>query len=328
MRELRNIEIFTEVASCQSFSKAAKNLLLTPSSVSMSVQKLESALGARLFTRTTRQLHLTVDGQAFLDHAQQGLSKIYEAIDLFSNRSGPLTGPLRVSVMSSIGRKFLMPALPEFLAEHPGISVEMSLDDHLPDMIKDRIDLALCCGEPEKDSYVARYLCSPVLALVASPSYVSKHGLPHHPNDLEEHKAIAVCLRDAPAPQWTIRERLSLASSEQVSVTFEPNSSLNIIESHDCAIEAALSGVGVALVMRKAAAAHLASGSLIQLLPNYDFSTNQGDRAYLTYPSKKYLPARVRVFIDFLVDISQRDGWSTVSSGEPPFQTMPQIKIA
>src|SRR5262245_49157752 len=100
MRDLRNIVIFAEVANCKSFSKAAKNLLLTPSAVSMGIQKLESALGTRLLTRTTRQLHLTADGRAFLEHAQEGLNKIYEAIDLFEDREASPSGPLRVSIVS------------------------------------------------------------------------------------------------------------------------------------------------------------------------------------------------------------------------------------
>ena len=250
MRELRNIEIFTEVANCQSFSKAAKNLLLTPSAVSMSIQKLESVLGTRLLTRTTRQLHLTADGQAFLQHAQEGLSKIYEAIDLFVSRDGPPSGPLRICAVSTIGRGFIMPVLPEFLAQYPDISLEFSLRDRLPDMIKEKIDVGLCYGESDHGSYVGRYLCSPPTVLVASPGYLAAHGTPSCPEDLRAHKTINVHIRDGVVPSWILRERLSLATAAREPIVIQPVSSLNIIENHESAIDAAAAGLGLALVLR------------------------------------------------------------------------------
>jgi DNA-binding transcriptional LysR family regulator len=320
MRELRNIEIFTEVANCQSFSKAAKNLLLTPSAVSMSIQKLESVLGTRLLTRTTRQLHLTADGLAFLQHAQEGLSKIYEAIDLFVSRDGPPSGPLRISAVSTIGRGFILPVLSEFLTQYPDISLEFSLRDRLPDMIKEKIDLGLCYGEPDHCSYVGRYLCSPPTVLVASPGYLAAHGTPARPEDLSAHKTINVHIRDGVVPSWTLRERLSLASAAREPIVIQPVSTLSIVENHESAIDAAVAGLGIALVLRKSAASHIKLGALCPLLATYDISVSDGRRVFLVYPTKKYLPARVRVFIDFLVNVSRRDGWSGGPSIDAPVE--------
>ncbi len=324
MRELRNIEIFTEVANCQSFSKAAKNLLLTPSAVSMSIQKLESVLGTRLLTRTTRQLHLTADGQAFLQHAQDGLKKIYEAIDLFVNRDGLPSGPLRICAVSTIGRGFIMPVLSEFLSQYPGISLELSLADRLPDMIKERMDLGLCYGEPDHCSYVERYLCSPPTVLVASPGYLAAHGTPSQPEDLNSHKTINVHTRDGVVPTWTLRERLSLATAAREPIVIRPVSSLSFIENHESVIDAALAGLGIALVVRKSAAAHIKAGKLAPVLSTYEVSLSEGRRVFLVYPSKRYLPARVRVFIDFLVKVSRRDGWS----GGPSLEASPEETAA
>ncbi len=318
MRELRNIEIFTEVANCQSFSKAAKNLSLTPSAVSMSIQKLESILGTRLLTRTTRQLHLTADGQTFLQHAQEGLGKIHEAIDLFVNRAGPPYGPLRISAASVIGRGFIVPVLPEFLQRYPDISLELSFSDRLPDMIKDKIDLGLCYGEPDHSSYVGRYLCSPPTVLVASPAYLSAHGTPSRPEDLPSHKTINVTMREGVASSWTLRERLSLANATREPVVIQPLSGLNIIEDHEIAIEAAVAGLGIAAVPRRSAMPHIAAGTLSALLGGYDVSVSEARRVFLMYPSKRYLPARVRALIDFLVEVSRRDAWS----GGPPNETV------
>jgi len=316
MRELRNIQIFAEVANCQSFSKAARNLMLTPSAVSMSVQKLESALGTRLLTRTTRQLSLTSDGQVFLDHAQQGLGKIYEAIDLLCDRDGPPSGPLRISTMSSFGRSYILPALPEFMARYPDITLDLSFNDQVPDLIREKVDLGLCFGEPDNDSYVGRHLCAPPMVLVASPAYLAAHGTPLRPADLGEHKIVSVRSRDGVVPSWTIRERLSLATNAPGPTVFHPKGSLKIGESQDSAIDAALAGLGLALVLRKSARLLLKTGELVSLLPAYDIAITGGNRIFLMYPSKKYLPGRVRAFIDFLVEISARDGWS----GAPPIE--------
>jgi DNA-binding transcriptional LysR family regulator len=310
MRELRNIEIFTEVANCQSFTKAAKNMLLTPSAVSMSIQRLEGVLGTRLLTRTTRQLQLTADGQAFLQHAQEGLGKIYEAIDLFVNRDGPPSGPLRVCVASTIGRAFIVPALPEFMSRYPDISLDLSLRDRLPDLIKEKIDVGFCYGEPDHDSYVGRHLCSPPMVLVASPGYLAAHGTPTCPEDLRSHKIINVHMREGIVPSWTCRERLSLATDSRESTVIQPASRLNIFENQESASDAAMAGLGIALVLRKSAAAYIKAGTLCPLLAAYDISIAESSRVFLVYPSKKYLPTRVRAFIDFVVSVSRRDGWS------------------
>jgi LysR family transcriptional regulator for bpeEF and oprC len=318
MRDLRNIVIFAEVANCKSFSKAANNLLLTPSAVSMGIQKLESALGTRLLTRTTRQLHLTADGRAFLEHAQEGLNKIYEAIDLFEDREASPSGPLRVSIVSTIGRHLILPVLSEFMTQYPDITLDISLNDQMPDLVRDRFDLGLCFGEPDESSYVGRYLCSPSTTLVASPTYLATHGAPADPDDLvSNHKIINIRLRDGLEASWTMTDPAG------ESVTVLPKSVLNIIENHDSALEAAAAGLGVALVLKQAAAAGLEAGSLQRVLPVYESRLTHGDKVFLLYPTKKYLPARVRVFIDFLVHVSRRDNWSGAGVEPMPIASAP-----
>jgi DNA-binding transcriptional LysR family regulator len=306
MRELRNIVIFAEVANCQSISKAAKNLMLTPSAVSMGIQKLESALGARLLTRTTRQLHLTADGRAFLEHAQVGLNKIYEAIDLFEDREAAPSGPLRVSIVSALGRHLILPVLPEFAQHYPDIMLDISLNDQMPDLVRDRFDLGLCYGEPDDSSYVGRYLCTPQTVLVASPAYLAAHGRPTRVSDLAQHKIINVRLRGGQEPSWTISARNGRSEPE----TIAPKSTLTITENHDSVLDAAAAGLGVALVLKQAAEPHLKSGALEQVMSDSDVQLAHGGKVFLLYPTKKYLPARVRVFIDFLVQASRRDSWS------------------
>lgn len=314
MRELRNIAIFSEVASCQSFSKAAKNLQLTPSAVSMSVQKLEAALGARLLNRTTRELHLTPDGRAFLDCAEEGLSKIREAFDLFEDRKGAPRGRLRVSVISGVGRSFILPALPAFLAQNPDVSLDLSFSDQLPNLVRDRFDIGLCHGEPPDGSYVSRFICAPPMVLVASRGYLARAGAPARPDDLARHAVIDVRLRDGLDSSWTLQERITIAGSAAEPAVFTPRGGLAVLDHHDAAIDAALAGLGIALVLRQAATPHLKSGALTQVLPAHDVKLTSGSRIFLLYPSKRHLPARVRAFIDFLVELCRRNGWNSYAA--------------
>jgi DNA-binding transcriptional LysR family regulator len=278
-----------------------------------------------LLTRTTRQLSLTADGQAFLQRAEQGLSKIYEAIDLFGDRDGSPAGPLRISALSAIGRHYILPALPEFTALYPGVSLELSFTDHLPDLIAEKYDLALCRGEPDNASYVGRYLCAPPMTLVASPGYLAARGIPAGVADLAGGRFVNIRLKDGSAPSWTIRERVTLATATAEPYIFQPANSLTIVEGQDCAIDAALAGLGIALVLRKSAVAPIKAGALRVVLPGHEASLSSASRIFLAYPSKKFLPARVRVFIDFLVETSAREGWSGLTAAEPASMAVPTL---
>jgi DNA-binding transcriptional LysR family regulator len=307
MRELRNIEIFVEIANCQSFSKAAKNLLLTPSAVSMSMQRLEDTLGTRLITRTTRQFHLTPDGEAFLECAKQGLVKIHEALDLFNHSKGLPGGPIRISVVSMIGKNVILPALPQFMEEHPEISVELVFNDQMPDLVAEKMDLGLAYGQPEESSYITRLLCKPSTILVASPAYLARHGTPNSPSDLQSHRTIGVRLRADMPPSWTIRERLREISEVHEQLVLDVGGGLVINGSQDCAVDAAVAGLGITLMPSKSVAEHLASGELRQVLPSYDAALTGSESIYLLYPSKAHLATRVRAFIDFLVRITREE---------------------
>jgi DNA-binding transcriptional LysR family regulator len=316
MRELRNIQIFVEVANCGSFSKAAAKLALTPSAVSISIQKLESALGTRLLTRTTRQLQLTSDGQAFFERARDGLDKLAEAVESVSDHDGPPRGALRVSVLTAIGRALIMPALPEFMARYPDIALTIDFNDEMPDLVKEKIDLGLCYGEPLDCSYVGRYLCTPSMVLVASPAYLAASGTPIRPNDLAAHGIIQSSPKDGRQVPWKLRKRMMLAPSSNRPILFQPISKLNIVDCYDSVLEAALSGLGIALAVRKSASRYLQSGQLQALLPSFEVSLHGREKVFLLYPSGKHLPSRVRAFIDFLVEISHRDAWSDGPASE------------
>lgn len=318
MRELRNIVIFAEVANCGSFSQAAKNLGLTPSAISMSIQKLESILGTRLLNRTTRQLQLTPEGAAFLEPAQQGLNKIDEAIDLFDKNRTVLGGALAVSMVTAFGRSVILPILSEFIAENPDIQLDLRFNDQMPDLIKEHLDVGMRYGEPNQISYTGRFLCSPALVLVASPDYLAKKGIPSVPRDLYDHDVINVRMSDGHQWPWKIGPRIDgdhTAVDEDEIVEFPANGKLTVSDHFGGLTDMAKAGLGITMLQATSAIPYLANGDLKIILPDYDVQSTEAGKIYILYPNRKYLPARVRSFIDFLLMVRQRDSWGTIDRG-------------
>jgi DNA-binding transcriptional LysR family regulator len=202
------------------------------------------------------------------------------------------------------------------MAQHPQITIDLSFNDQVPNLVRDKFDLGLCYGEPPDGSYVTRYICSPQMIPVASPAYLAARGVPWRPADLADHQIISIRLRDDLDSTWTLEERTASPGSDGEPATFTPKSSLNILDNHDAAVEAALAGLGVALVLRQSAAPHLKKGSLAQVLPAYDVKLASGSKVFLLYPSKLYLPARARAFIDFLVELGRQHNWSNQAAAE------------
>jgi DNA-binding transcriptional LysR family regulator len=161
---------------------------------------------------------------------------------------------------------------------------------------------------------------------VASPSYLALHGSPAHPDDLSSHKIVNVRLREGLEPSWTISERRAGTGAALEPVTILPKSSINIIENHDSALDAAIAGLGIALVLKQSAMAHLKNGSLDLVLPAHDTRLTHGSKVFLLYPTKKYLPARARAFIDFLVNVSRREDWSGAAMAMPQPAPVPEKK--
>lgn len=311
MRELRNIVIFAEVANCGSFSKAAKNLGLTPSAISMSIQKLESILGARLLNRTTRQLQLTAEGAAFLKPAQEGLNKIDEAMDLFDRSGGELGGLLSVSMVTAFGRSVVLPVLAEFIEQHPDIQLDLRFNDLMPDLIKEHLDVGMRYGEPNEVSYTGRFLCSPALVMVASPEYLKRKGNPTSLSELREHDVINIRLSDGHQSPWRIGPRIDAEPADQEVLDFPTTGKLTVSDHFGGIMDMAKAGLGITLLQASSAMPSFIRGDLKVVLPDYDVQSNEAGKIYILYPNRKYLPARVRAFIDFLLMVRQRDGWGT-----------------
>ena len=265
-----------------------------PSSVSRQVAALEAALDVRLFDRTTRRLGLTEAGRRYLARVIPILDALGEAADAARDALSEPAGLLRVTSSVAFGERWLMPRLPAFRAKHPQIDLSLHLTDSVVDIAEEGIDVALRLGPRVEGSLIAVKLFDTDYRVVAAPDYIARHDRPDTPADLQEHAGIMF-----PFPgfrsRWRFRERDSKEVAEAA-----PRAALTV--SNALAIRrAVLDGLGVALLAGWTIDDDLASGRLIDLFPEFEVSAADFDTAaWLVYPSRDYVPARMRVFIDHL----------------------------
>ncbi|MBV8047562.1 MAG: LysR family transcriptional regulator, partial [Paludibacterium sp.] len=201
----RAILSFVQTTEAGSFAGAARGLGISTAAVSKNVAGLEKALGVRLINRTTRQLKLTEEGQAFLKQARIALDALDAAVDAVAAKRVEISGQVRISTSAGFGRDHLMPALPRLMARYPALSVEIDFDDRLIDLVGDGYDLALRGGQIADSALVARPVCHLSMVLVASPDYLARHGVPRAPQDLQTHRLIVRRFLGGKAAPWHFR---------------------------------------------------------------------------------------------------------------------------
>lgn len=328
MDELGVLRWFVEAANCGSFTTTAQKFGVSPAAVSMGMSRLEKRLGTRLFNRTTRQLHLTSEGRVYLDKAAQGLALLAgAAVQVQGMRDEP-NGLIRLCTVTSFGRHYLLSLLAEFLEKYPKVNLETCFQDEVPDLVKDGFDLAIRRGVTEQTNYVTRRLCKRPIILVASPAYLARKGVPETPDDLIGHdwissrisprqvhslefKPVKAKVRKPGKKPSEISKGFTLIL-DPLDATFSRRSENKtvIIRQHptrftitkqpDAVCEAAVSGMGISILSTNLALPHLRSGALKLLLPNYVVDGHFD--IFIQYPHREYLPPKVRVLIDFLVE--------------------------
>lgn len=283
------------VARAGSFAAAARETGVDPSSISRQVAALEDALGIRIFARTTRRLDLTEAGRLYLDHAAPALEAMDEAADIARDVMSEPSGLLRVTSSVAFGERWLIPRLVSFRDAYPRIDLDLVLTDAVTDLAAEGIDLALRLGpRHETGAMVAAKLFDTRYRVVASPGYLERTGHPKTPEDLAQHDGLLFRLPGF-RTAWRFR---SVARKETAQAL--PRATLMI--SNALAIRrAALSSMGVALMADWTITDDLATGTLVDLFPEWEVSAGQFDSAaWIAYPSRAYVPARLRVFIDHL----------------------------
>ena len=293
METLANLESFVRSAETGSFSAAARLLALTPAAVSRNVAILERNLGVRLFQRSTRKLSLTEAGEGFLASIGGNLDALQAAIATVATERGEPAGVLKISLPPTFGIDHMLPLLPEFLARYPLIRPEWHFENRQVDLIAEGYDVAIGGGFELTPGVVARPLSSAEVLAVASPAYLAGRALPQHPADLADHHGIVMRgLRTGRLRQWQMHNE----TGEQASALLNPNIVLN----DPMAMRtAALLGLGVTMLVLPDVSAQIERGELVRLLP--DWQCDAGAIS-LYYPSRTLLPAKTRVFIDFVVE--------------------------
>jgi LysR family transcriptional regulator, regulator for bpeEF and oprC len=290
MDAFTEIGVFVRVVEVRSFTRAGRALGLTASGVSRVVSRLEERLGVRLLNRTTRSLSLTDDGAAYFERCSKIVSELEEA-NLAAGRSrNEPRGRLRVDAPTVLGRYVLGPAIPQFLAKYPELSVDFTVRDHLIDPIAEGVDVVVRMAELRESDLVSRKVGSMRIVLVGSPSYFAKRGRPTKPADLRSHDAIGFMSGGSPLP-WRFRSDAG-DTSLAVAGRLHTNSA-------DALRAAALAGLGLIHVLEFHVKEDLKSGALEVVMGDYE-SPPRG--IYALYARNKFAAPKVRVFLDFLAE--------------------------
>ncbi|MCZ8179882.1 MAG: LysR family transcriptional regulator [Rhizobium sp.] len=289
MTNLGDLEVFVRVIAAGSMSTAARDLGLSPAVVSKRIKRLEDKLGTRLLQRTTRQISLTEAGQGFHERVLTVLGGLEEAEAFASGRSSEVNGTLKISASTSFGRMHVAPHLKPFMEAHPDLAIHLVLSDEFTDIVGGGFDLAIRIAELNDSSLVARRLAPVRRVLCASPDYLAEYGTPATLDDLKKHR----CLPAHNHESWRLE-------GPNGPVTLRPEGML-ITNSSEVIREAVIAGLGIALRSTWDVGAELKSGKLVQVLPQYESSRNVALSA--VYPSRQFLPAKVRLFIDYLAEL-------------------------
>lgn len=293
METLASIESFVRSAETSSFSAAARLLGLTPAAISKNVATLEGKLGVRLFQRSTRRLTLTEAGEAFLLEVSGGLDAVQAALANASRNRGQPSGTLKVSLAFAFGRQYILPLLADFMAKYPDIQPDWRFENRQVDLINEGVDVAIGGGIELSPGLVARELARPYMVLVASPGFLTDKKVPKVLADISAWDAIVRRSSNTGRIQpWQLRNK----NNEQEMV--EPKARV-ILNDPEAICNAALMDVGIALVPMPHVLNYLQDGSLIRLLPKW--YSDVGSLA-IYFSSSKLLPAKTRVFVDFIVE--------------------------
>jgi DNA-binding transcriptional LysR family regulator len=298
--QLDQLQTFIHVARAGSFAAVARSGGIDPSLVSRAVANLEDALGFRLFQRTTRALSLTEAGHAYLER----IAPLVEEMSLAGEQAQALTrepqGQLRVTSSVSFGQMCIVPHLAAFRAQYPKLSLELVLTDSVVDLIAERIDVALRLSPRVDSGFIGQELMRTHYRVVASPSYIAQHGKLKHPKDLAEHEC-AVFPIVGFRTKWRFRQRARSKSAEPGEVFEVPIQAGITISSGLALRQTALDGLAPSLLAQWLVDDALADGRLIDLFPGYEATaTDFQTAAWILYPSRAYLPNKVRAFTEHL----------------------------
>lgn len=290
MSEIGAIPIFVSVVENGGFAAAARNLGVSKSAVSKRISQLEQNLGAQLFYRTTRKISLTEAGERYFSHALTALSAARDAEDAVTQLQKAPYGRLKINIPMSFGRLHIAPLVAEFLKLYPDIQIDMVLDDRVVDLVEGGFDLAIRGGNMPDSALIARKLTPCRNILCASPVYIVEKGKPSDPRDLINHNCIHFSYF-TDARYWTF-----IGEGEPVRVEVAGNFNAN---NSEILHEVIVNGCGIGRLPTFIAGPDIVSGRLVRVLEKYQMPSQT---FYAVFPERRNMPAKVRVFLDFLVE--------------------------
>jgi DNA-binding transcriptional LysR family regulator len=292
-RLLTGVGVMAAVTEAGNFARAAEILGLTPSGVSRAVARLEARVGIRLFDRNPREVSLTEEGRRFHARVMPLLAGLDEAAAEAAGAAAAVRGRLRVSVDPWFARLVLAPELQRFLARYPLLSVDVATSNYREEMMTG-MDVAIRFGPPDASSLIARKLLETRVLTVAAPAYLARAGEPRSPHDLVHHETLLFRNPQTGLPfPWEFRR-----GSETVEVKVAGRL---VLDDPSVAVAACLAGQGFFQSLATGLAPFLASGGLVQVLPDW---SEEPYPLYAYHPSRHLPPAKVRAFLDFIQAIA------------------------
>ncbi|MDX1551885.1 MAG: LysR family transcriptional regulator [Marinobacter sp.] len=288
---LAAMEIFSAVVEQGSFSAAARACRLTPSAASKAITRLEQRLGTKLIHRSTRQMLLTAEGRWFYERCRHILSDLEEA-ERGASRAVAPTGHLRVTASFPVGHGFLLPMVSRFLAQYPGITLELSLTDQVVNLMDEDTDVAIRSGPLKNSSLVARKLGDTAMVIVGAPDYLERYGLPTTVKELSTHNRLGFSF-SRHAAAWPL-----VFQGEHTELM--PQGNL-VVSDGETMRKMAVEGVGLARMTRFLVDEDIRQGRLVPVMEDH----NPGDREEIHavfLGQGRLMPGRVRAFLDFLYD--------------------------
>ena len=287
---LDGVAVFVAVINSGSFKAAAESLGHSTSYISKEVSRLEKRLGSRLLNRTTRTISLTDAGRAYYEQCQQIVIDAENASRSVSRLQDEPRGLLRVNAPTSFGTRHLLEPLSAFLHRYPEVNLEIEFNDRIIDVVAEGYDVVLRVGKVRNSNLIARAFTRSKTVVIASPEYLRRHGTPEKAAELENHHCITYSLEPNPLT-WAFRKE-----NEQVQVTLTSRSMCNNAE---IMVSLACDGIGITRVPLFTCNKEVEAGRLNLLLEDYE-QPEYG--VYAVYPHRQYLTAKVRVFVDHLVE--------------------------
>jgi len=290
MDRLDAMRVFCAVVEAGGFSRAAERLGMSTSSVTAQVAGLEAHFRVKLLNRTTRSMSLTGEGRECHEHARRLLSGMEDLEDSLQGAAQQPRGTLRVNMPGLVSRLYVAPALPRFLAQHPGIALQASASDRMVDMVEEGYDVLLRLGEIGDARLIARPLLQTRFICCASPAFIARHGMPAAPDDLARFECLHFILpRAGRLREWQFADGAAATPPSRVS-----------FDHVDSLVEACKAGAGIGQFLSLSVEGELRSGALVPLLAEYQAP---GPALVALYQQRHQRAAKVQAFVDFLGEV-------------------------